>query len=62
VSYRAGDLWVPRLDQLEALTRETQYFVDCILNHLEIASENEHGIIATQGDGVRARERDVPHE
>ncbi len=32
VSYRAGDLWVPRLDQAEALTVETQYFVDCILN------------------------------
>jgi len=32
VSYRAGDLWVPRVDQVEALTLETQYFVDCILN------------------------------
>src|SRR6185436_19413638 len=32
VSYRAGDLWVPRLEQVEALSRETQYFVDCILS------------------------------
>jgi predicted dehydrogenase len=32
VSYRAGDLWVPRIEQVEALTRETQYFVDCVLN------------------------------
>ncbi len=31
VSYRAGDLWVPRLEQVEALALETQYFVDCIL-------------------------------
>jgi predicted dehydrogenase len=32
VSYRAGDLWVPRIEQVEALTQETQYFVDCVLN------------------------------
>ena len=32
VSYRAGDLWVPRVEQVEALARETQYFVDCVLN------------------------------
>jgi predicted dehydrogenase len=32
VSYRAGDLWVPRVEQVEALTRETQYFVDCVVN------------------------------
>ncbi|HLQ75946.1 MAG TPA: Gfo/Idh/MocA family oxidoreductase [Terriglobia bacterium] len=33
VSYRTGDLWVPRLEQVEALSRETQYFVDCIMNN-----------------------------
>ena len=32
VSYRAGDLWVPRVEQVEALMVETQYFVDCVLN------------------------------
>jgi len=32
VSYRAGDLWVPRVEQVEALARETQYFVDCVLS------------------------------
>ena len=32
VSYRAGDLWVPRLEQVEALTVEAQYFVDCVFN------------------------------
>jgi predicted dehydrogenase len=30
VSYRAGDLWVPRIEQVEALTLEAQYFVDCV--------------------------------
>jgi predicted dehydrogenase len=33
VSYRAGDMWAPRVDQLEALKLEAQYFVDCILNN-----------------------------
>src|SRR5216117_2373595 len=33
VSYRAGYMWAPRVDQLEALKLETQYFVDCILNN-----------------------------
>ncbi len=32
VSYRTGDMWAPRVDQLEALQMETDYFVQCILN------------------------------
>src|SRR4030095_405564 len=32
VSYRAGDLWVPRIEQVEALTLEAQHFVDCVVN------------------------------
>src|SRR5881296_4275571 len=32
VSYRTGDLWVPRIEQVEALTREAQYFVHCVLS------------------------------
>ncbi|MBZ5499098.1 MAG: Gfo/Idh/MocA family oxidoreductase [Acidobacteriia bacterium] len=30
VSYRMGDIWSPRIDQIEALKVETQYFVDCV--------------------------------
>jgi predicted dehydrogenase len=30
VSYRMGDTWVPRIEQIEALKAETQYFVDCL--------------------------------
>lgn len=30
VSYRSGDMWAPKVDQVEALKRETNYFVDCI--------------------------------
>jgi predicted dehydrogenase len=32
VSYRSGDMWAPRLEQLEALKLEAAYFVDCIMN------------------------------
>src|ERR1700687_335161 len=32
VSYRSGDMWAPRIEQLEALRVEASYFVDCILN------------------------------
>lgn len=30
VSYRSGDMWAPRVEQIEALKQETQYFIECI--------------------------------
>lgn len=33
VSYRSGDMWVPRLEQTEALKTETEYFTQCVLNN-----------------------------
>jgi predicted dehydrogenase len=30
VKYRSGDMWAPRIEQIEALSRELTYFVDCI--------------------------------
>lgn len=30
VSYRSGDVWVPKLAQTEALSEEAQYFVECV--------------------------------
>jgi predicted dehydrogenase len=30
VSYRSGDMWAPRVNQVEALKGETAYFIDCI--------------------------------
>ena len=30
VSYRSGDMWAPKVEQIEALKQETQYFIDCI--------------------------------
>jgi predicted dehydrogenase len=32
VSYRSGDMWAPRVEQVEALKLEAAYFVDCVLN------------------------------
>ena len=30
ISYRSGDMWAPRVEELEALQLETRYFLDCI--------------------------------
>ena len=30
VSYRSGDMWVPKVDQTEALKTEVKYFVECL--------------------------------
>jgi predicted dehydrogenase len=32
VSYRSGDMWAPRVEQVEALRAEAAYFADCIMN------------------------------
>lgn len=32
VSYRSGDAWVPKVNQIEALKAEAEYFVDCVEN------------------------------
>jgi predicted dehydrogenase len=30
VNYRSGDMWVPKLEQAEALRQELEYFLDCV--------------------------------
>ena len=30
VSYRSGDMWAPKVDQVEALAAEARYFVECV--------------------------------
>src|ERR1700727_1891984 len=32
VSYRSGDMWATRVEQVEALKMEAAYFVDCVMN------------------------------
>jgi predicted dehydrogenase len=48
VSYRAGDLWVPRLEQVEALAHETQYFVNCVLNDETPFNDGNAGLRVVQ--------------
>jgi predicted dehydrogenase len=48
VSYRAGDLWVPRLEQMESLTREAQYFVDCVLHQRTPINDGKAGLRVVQ--------------
>src|SRR3989442_6137170 len=33
VSYRSGDMWAPKVDQVEALSAEAKHFVNCIENN-----------------------------
>src|SRR5678816_4515629 len=48
VSYRAGDLWVPRVEQVEALKHETQYFVDCVLGNVTPFNDGKAGLRVVQ--------------
>jgi predicted dehydrogenase len=48
VSYRAGDLWAPRVEQSEALTLEAQYFVDCIMNGQTPFNDGHAGLRVVQ--------------
>ena len=44
VGYRTGDMWAPRLDNVEALAIETQHFVDCIANGETPLSDGRAGL------------------
>jgi predicted dehydrogenase len=44
VSYRMGDIWSPRLDQVEALKAEAQYFVDCVTKNETPMNDGRSGL------------------
>jgi predicted dehydrogenase len=44
VSYRTGDAWIPKIDQIEALRLEANYFVDCIENNKTPINDGEAGL------------------
>jgi len=44
VGYRAGDMWAPRLDNVEALAVEAQHFVDCIATGETPLSDGRAGL------------------
>jgi predicted dehydrogenase len=44
VSYRSGDMWAPRVNQVEALQGEATYFVECIDKNLTPANDGYAGL------------------
>ena len=44
VNYRSGDMWAPRIEQLEALRVESEYFADCIMNDKTPINDGEAGL------------------
>jgi predicted dehydrogenase len=44
VSYRAGDMWAPRLDGAEALHTEAAHFIECILDQKRPETDGEAGL------------------
>ena len=48
VGYRTGDMWAPRLDATEALSREARHFVDCVENGVAPESGGEAGLYVVQ--------------
>jgi predicted dehydrogenase len=48
VNYRMGDVWVPRLDQTEALKLEAKYFLDCIVKDETPFNDGKAGLQVVQ--------------
>jgi predicted dehydrogenase len=44
VSYRSGDMWSPKVEQVEALKAEAAYFVDCIVNNKTPFNDGRAGL------------------
>jgi len=44
VSYRSGDMWAPRVEELEALQLETRYFLDCIKDGVKPFNDGHAGL------------------
>ena len=44
VSYRTGDMWAPKVEELEALQVETRYFLDCIQNGTKPFNDGQAGL------------------
>ncbi len=44
VSYRTGDMWAPKIEELEALQIETRYFLDCIKDGVKPFNDGQAGL------------------
>jgi predicted dehydrogenase len=60
VNYRSGDMWAPQIEQIEALTRELSYFVECIAKDAAPINDGEAGLrvvrmLEAANDSIRKR-------
>jgi predicted dehydrogenase len=44
VSYRSGDMWAPKIEQIEALAAEAKYFVDCLSQDVRPINDGVAGL------------------
>lgn len=44
VSYRSGDMWAPKIEELEALQLESRYFLDCVMNGTRPFNDGQAGL------------------
>ncbi len=44
VNYRSGDMWAPKVDQIEALRHEVEYFTDCIMKDKRPFNDGRAGL------------------
>ena len=44
VSYRSGDMWAPKVEELEALQLETRYFLDCVKDGRKPFNDGQAGL------------------
>ncbi len=44
VSYRSGDMWAPKIEQIEALKAELGYFVNCIMKNENPHNDGQAGL------------------
>ena len=44
VSYRSGDMWAPKVEELEALKLETRYFLDCVKDGTQPFNDGQAGL------------------
>lgn len=44
VSYRSGDVYIPKIDNTEALRLEAEYFAECLENNLKPFNDGEAGL------------------
>lgn len=44
INYRSGDMWVPRVDQKEALRLEAEHFVECTMNGGTLINDGHAGL------------------